>query len=65
MMAPATDISHFLDQLLRPILNRAATQTTFINDTHFVRRMELYRDIEHAHIQLLKHIVAMLIYLSI
>ncbi|CAF1534060.1 unnamed protein product, partial [Rotaria sordida] len=45
MRAPATGISHFLDQVLRPIFDRAARQTTFINGIHFVRRMELYRDL--------------------
>ena len=43
--APSTGISHFLDQVLRPIFDRAARQTTFINDIHFVRRLELYRDL--------------------
>ena len=45
MRAPATGVSHFLDLLLRPLFDRAARQTTFINGIHFVRRMELYRDI--------------------
>jgi hypothetical protein len=43
--APATGTSHFLDQVLRPIFDRATRQTTFINDIHFVRRLELYRDL--------------------
>jgi dimeric dUTPase (all-alpha-NTP-PPase superfamily) len=38
-------VSHFLDQLLHPIFDRVAKQTTFINGIHFVRRLELYRDI--------------------
>lgn len=44
MRAAATGISHFLDQVLRPIFDRVARQTTFINGIHFVRRIELYRD---------------------
>ncbi|CAF1385952.1 unnamed protein product [Adineta steineri] len=43
--AAAKGLSHFLDQLLRPIFNRAARQTTFINGIHFIRRLELYRNI--------------------
>ena len=45
--APATGVSHFLDRVLRPIFDRVARQTTFINGIHFVRRMELYRDLGH------------------
>ena len=45
MRAAATGVSHFLDQLLRPIFDQAARQTAFINDIHFVRRLELYRDL--------------------
>jgi hypothetical protein len=45
MRAPVTGLSHFFGQLLRPIFDRAARQTTFINDIHFVRRMELYRNL--------------------
>jgi hypothetical protein len=45
MRAPATGLSHFLDQILRPIYNRAARRTTFINNIHFVRQLELYRDL--------------------
>ena len=41
----AIGVSHFLDQLLRPLFDRVARQTTFINGMHFVQRMELYRDI--------------------
>jgi hypothetical protein len=44
MYAPATGISHFLDQLLRPLFNQVARQTTIINSIHFVRRLEFYRD---------------------
>ena len=43
--APASGVSHLLDLILRPIFDRVARQTTFINGIHFVRRMELYRDI--------------------
>jgi hypothetical protein len=45
MRAAATGVSHFLDQLLRPIFDRAARKSTFVNGIHFVRRMELYRDL--------------------
>lgn len=45
MHAAATGLSHFLDLVIRPLYNRVAKQTTFINGTHFVRRMELYRDL--------------------
>ena len=44
MKAAATGVSHFLDQVLRPIFDRVAKQTTFINGIHFVRQMESYRD---------------------
>lgn len=43
MKAAATGISHFLDQLLRPIFDRVARQTTIINGIDFVRRMSLYQ----------------------
>ena len=45
--APATGVSHFLDRVLRPIFDRVARQSTFINGIHFVRRVELYRDLGH------------------
>ena len=44
MRAAATGISHFLDQVLRPIFDHAAKESTFVNGIQFVRRMELYRD---------------------
>jgi hypothetical protein len=44
MHAPATGISHFLDQLLRPLFNQVARHTIIINGIHLVRRLELYRD---------------------
>ena len=43
--APAIGISHLLDQALRPLFDQVARQTTFINNIHFVRRLELYRDL--------------------
>ncbi|CAF4027856.1 unnamed protein product [Adineta steineri] len=43
--SPAIGISHFLDQSLRPIFDQATKQTTFINDIHFVRRLEFYQSI--------------------
>ena len=45
MRAAATGVSHFLDQLLRPLFDRVTRQITFLNDIDFVRRMELYRDL--------------------
>ena len=42
--APATGVSHFLDQILRPLFDQVSIQTTFINNIHFVRRLELYRN---------------------
>jgi len=45
MRAAATGVSHFLDQLLRPMFDRVTQQTTFINGIHFVRQMERYRDL--------------------
>ncbi|CAF4135759.1 unnamed protein product, partial [Adineta steineri] len=40
--SPAIGVSHFLDQCLRPIFDQATRKTTFINDIHFVRRLEFY-----------------------
>ena len=45
MRAAATGVSHFLDQVLRPIFDHVARKSTFVNSIHFVRRMELYRDV--------------------
>ncbi|CAF1448082.1 unnamed protein product, partial [Adineta steineri] len=42
--AAATGVSHFLDLLLRPIFDRVAKETTYINGIEFVRHMESYRD---------------------
>ncbi|CAF1391421.1 unnamed protein product [Rotaria sp. Silwood1] len=42
--AAATGVSHFLDILLRPMFNRVAKQTTFLNGIDFVRQMETYRN---------------------
>lgn len=44
MRAPATGISHFLDQTLRPLYNRIARSSTFVNDIDFVRQLEHYQD---------------------
>ena len=44
ILAAATGISHFLDQLLRPLFNQVARRTTFIDNIHFIRRLEFYRD---------------------
>jgi len=44
MCAPTTGISHFLDQLLRPLFNQVARRTTAINGIHFVRQLEFYRN---------------------
>lgn len=45
--AAATGVSHFLDQVLRPLYNRVAQSSTFINDIDFVRQLEEYRDKGH------------------
>ena len=45
MKAAATGASHFFDQVLRPIFDRVAKQTTFINGIDFVRQMELYENL--------------------
>jgi len=42
--AAATGVSHFLDLLLRPIFDRVAKETTYINSIDFVRQLESYRD---------------------
>ena len=42
--AAATGVSHFLDLLIRPIFDRVAKETTFIDSIHFVRQLENYRD---------------------
>ncbi|CAF1079930.1 unnamed protein product [Adineta ricciae] len=39
-------VSRFLDQVLRPIFDRPTRQTTFANNIHFVRRLELYRNLD-------------------
>lgn len=44
MLAAATGISHFLDQVLRPLYNQVARRTTIIDSIHFIRRLEFYRD---------------------
>ena len=44
MHAPATGISHYLDQLIRPLFNQVARQTTIIDNIHLVRQLEFYRD---------------------
>ena len=42
--AAATGVSHFLDQILRPLYNGVAHLSTFTNDIDFVRQLEAYRD---------------------
>ncbi|CAF1506685.1 unnamed protein product [Adineta ricciae] len=42
--AAATGVSHFLDQILRPLYDQVAKSSTFINDIDFVRQLEHYRD---------------------
>ncbi|CAF1255098.1 unnamed protein product [Rotaria sordida] len=42
--AAATGVSHFLDILLRPMFNRVAKETIFLNGIDFVRQMETYRN---------------------
>jgi hypothetical protein len=42
MNGPATSVSSFLDRLLRPIFDRAAKQTTFVNGIDLVRQLKQY-----------------------
>ncbi|CAF1677602.1 unnamed protein product [Adineta ricciae] len=42
--AAATGVSHFLDLRLRPLFDEVVKETTFINNLHFVRTLEKYRD---------------------
>lgn len=42
--AAASGISHFLDQILRPIFDRVARSTTIVNGIDVVRQLEHYRD---------------------
>jgi hypothetical protein len=42
--AAATGVSHFLDRILRPLYNRVAQSSTFVNDIDFVRQLENYRN---------------------
>jgi hypothetical protein len=44
MNGPTIGVSHFLDHLLRPIFDRVAKHTTFINGIDLVRQLENYRD---------------------
>src|SRR5271156_137863 len=47
MNDPTIGVSHFLDRLLRPLFDRVAKQTTFINGIDLVRQLEKYRDSGH------------------
>jgi hypothetical protein len=44
MNGPATGVSHFLDHVLRPIFDRVAKPTTFVNGIDLVRQLKKYRD---------------------
>ena len=44
MNGPSTGVSHFLDQLLRPLFDRVAKETTFVYGIDLVRQLEKYRD---------------------
>ena len=44
MNGPSTGVSHFLDQLLRPLFDRVAKDTTFVNGIDLVRQLEKYGD---------------------
>lgn len=44
MNGPTNAVSHFLDRLLRPIFDRVAEQTTFINGIDLIRKLEAYRN---------------------
>jgi hypothetical protein len=43
MNGPSTGVSHFLDQLLRPLFDHVAKETTFVNGIDLVRQLEKYR----------------------
>lgn len=45
--APATGVSRFLDQLLRPLFDCVARKTTFINSIDLIRKLESYQDSGH------------------
>ncbi|CAF1285889.1 unnamed protein product, partial [Rotaria sordida] len=47
MNGPTTGASHFLDRLLRPVFDRVAKQTTFVNGIDLVCQWENYRDSGH------------------
>lgn len=47
MNGPSTGVSHFLDQLLRPVFDHVAQETTFVNGIDLVRKLEKYRDDGH------------------
>ena len=47
MNGPSTGVSHFLDGLLRPLFDRAAKQTTFVNGIDLVRQLQTYRNAGH------------------
>ena len=44
---PATGVSRFLDQLLRPLFDCVARKTTFINSINLIRKLESYRDSDY------------------
>jgi hypothetical protein len=44
MNGPTIGVSHFLDHLLRPLFDRVAKDTTFVNGIDLVRQLEKYRD---------------------
>ena len=47
MNGPSIGVSHFLDSLLRPLFDRVAKQTTFVNGIDLVRQLEAYRNEGH------------------
>ncbi|CAF1502413.1 unnamed protein product [Adineta steineri] len=44
---PTNNVSHFLDHLIRPLFDRVAKQTTFINGIDLVRQLEKYQENGH------------------
>ena len=47
MNGPSTGVSHFLDQLLRPLFDLVAQETTFVNGIDLFRKLEKYHDNGH------------------
>ena len=44
LKGPSIGVSRFLDRLLRPLYDRVAQHTTFVNGIDLIRQLENYRD---------------------